>query len=138
MNKDLSLIVLKRSWHLHSGMRAQLTYGEGHKSVIFLHRPTGIQKVVRVEVIWFLKIMRVMESRAQDGIDFCALREGQKIERYLHFHPQPTPAHLEPRLSDKTKKRSRLGDEREPGRTTRGRYGSPVRCCTLGRMYPRK
>ena len=137
-NKDLSLIVLKRSWHLHSGMRAQLTYGEGHKSIIFLHRPTGIQKVVRVEVIWALTVMRVMESRAQDGIDFCVLREGHKIERYLHFLPQPTPAHLEPRLSDKTKKRSRLGDEREPRRTTGGRYGSPVRYCTLGRMYPRK
>lgn len=138
MNKDLSLIVFKRSRHLHSGMQAQLTYGEGHKSIIFLHCPTGIQKVGRVEVIWFLKVTRVVESRAQDGIDFCALREGHKVERYCHFLPQPTPTYNEPRVSDKTKKRSRLADEREPRRPTQGRDGSPVRCCTLGRMYPRK
>ena len=54
------------------------------------------------------------------------------------FPPQPTPAHNEPRVSDKTKKRSRLADEREPRRPTQGRDGSPVRCYTLGRMYPRK
>lgn len=138
VNKDLSLIVLKKSWHLHSGMQTQLTYREGHKSVIFLHRPIGIEKVVRVEVIWFLKVMWVVESRAQDGIDFCALREGHKIERYLHFLPQPTPTHHDPRVSDKAKKRSRVGGEREPRRAPRGRCGSPVRCCTLGRMYPRK
>ena len=93
MNKDLSWIVFKRSRHLQSGMQAQLTYGEGHKSIIFLHYPVGIQKVVRVEVIWFLKVTRFMESRAQDGIDFCALREGHKIERYRHFLPNP-PLHI--------------------------------------------
>ena len=78
MNKDLSLIVFKRSWHLQPGMQAQLTYGEGQKSIIFLHYPVGIQKVVRVEVIWFLKVTRFVESRAQDGIDSCALRGGSQ------------------------------------------------------------
>ena len=78
-------------WCLGKGVQDWLTYGEGDKSFILLQGPIGIQKVVRVEGVWFFKVMWIIESGVQDGKYFSALREGDKVKRYCHSLPQPTP-----------------------------------------------
>lgn len=76
-------------WYLGKGVWAWLTYGEGDKCFILLQCSIGIQKVVRVEDIWFFKVMGIIESRVQDGKYFSALREGHMVRRYCHSLPQP-------------------------------------------------
>lgn len=78
-------------WCLGKGVWVQLTYGEGDKSLTLLQCPIGIQKVVRVEGVWFFEVKWVVESRAQDGIYFSVLKESHKMERYCHSLPNPTP-----------------------------------------------
>lgn len=56
-----------------------LTYRKGHESVILLQGPIGVQKMVRVEGVWFLEVMWIIESRVQYGKYFSALREKHKI-----------------------------------------------------------
>jgi hypothetical protein len=72
-------------WCLRKGSSVHLTYGKRDKSIILLKSAIGIQKVLRVEVIWFFKVMRIVESRAQDGKNFSVLGKSYKIKRYFHY-----------------------------------------------------